>query len=63
MAHDDGSQYDIKAAWDQDRLILDLERHLSLAESAEGDERDDHRDAAWRINEDLRKLHGIDLLG
>lgn len=64
MAHDgsDGSQYDIVGPWDQDRMLGALEAELAALDAATtDDERLLRRTVARGINEDLVKLHGIDL--
>jgi hypothetical protein len=64
MAHDgsDGSQYDIKGPWDQDRLLLKLEEALAAVDAAETlTEKSDLRAIAAGYGHDLFILHGIDL--
>jgi hypothetical protein len=64
MAHDgsDGSQYDIKGAWDQDRMLLQLEEVLAAIDAAETlTEKAELRAVAASYGHDLQVLHGIDL--
>ena len=58
----DGSQYDATFPWEQEVMLQSLEEELAALEVAETEEeRQRLRTSAQRINEDLIKLHGIDL--
>ena len=62
MTTQDGSQYDFKPIWDQDRMLFDLEYILTALDAAQDDaERLLLRERAISLNRDLTKLHGIDL--